>query len=114
MPVAGQEPVACLAGMALACPIDEPLLHQLIVAAHGCCRDDSVIVGCPSHNHRIEFRDDPLLRSGLQLPQSLINNSQMALARFLARTDESFDPQRVLLRSNSLLEGGDESPGPRR
>src|SRR5712691_7906554 len=54
MPVAGQEPVACFARMALARPVDEPLLHQIIVPAHGCCWDDSGIVGCPPANQGIE------------------------------------------------------------
>src|SRR6266566_4389485 len=97
MPVARQEPVTRFAGMAPARPADEPLLHQIIVAAHGCCWDDSVVVGCPSHDQRIELGDDPRLWSGLQLLQPLINGSQVALARFLAGGDDGLDPQRVLL-----------------
>src|SRR5438105_3575834 len=97
MPVAGEEPVTCFAGMALARPVDEPLLHQIIVPAHGCCWDDSVVVGCPSHNQRIELLNDPRLGSCLQLLQLLINGSQVALARFLAGGDDSLDPRRVLL-----------------
>src|SRR6266536_5703788 len=71
MPVAAQEPVTFLAGMALARPVDEPLLHQVIVPAHGCCWNNSVVVGCPSHDQRIELCDDPRLWSGLQLLQAL-------------------------------------------
>src|SRR5436305_2240803 len=36
MPVAAQEPIAFLAVMALARPVHEPLLHKVIVPAHGC------------------------------------------------------------------------------
>src|SRR5229473_625998 len=35
LPIAGEEPVACFARMALASPGDEPLLQQVIVSAHG-------------------------------------------------------------------------------
>src|SRR5947208_11998032 len=99
MPVAAQEPVTFLAGIALARPVDEPLLHQVIVPAHGCCWNNSVVVGCPSHDQRIELCDDPRLWSGLQLLQALINGSQVALARFLAWSDDGFALQRLLLRS---------------
>src|SRR5438270_3528228 len=83
MPVAGQEPVACFAGMALARPVHEPLLYQVIVTAHGCGWDDSVVVGGPSNDQRIELGDDSRLRSGLQLLQALIEGRPVALAGFL-------------------------------
>src|SRR6266566_2748821 len=104
MPVARQEPVTRFAGMAPARPADEPLLHQIIVAAHGCCWDNAVVVGCPSHDQRIELGYDPRLWSGLQLLQPLINGSQMALARFLAGGDDGLDPQRVLLANTETEE----------
>src|SRR6266566_3414914 len=104
MPVAGQQPIACSAGMALARPVYEPLLHQVIISTHGCCWDDSGVVGCPSHDQRIELLDDPRLWSCLQLLQPLINGSQVALARFLAGGDDGLDPRRVLL---ATLTSGD-------
>src|SRR5579864_4130416 len=55
LPVAVEKPITRFAGMTLARPLHEPLLHQIIVPAHGCCRDNAVIVGCPSHNQWIEF-----------------------------------------------------------
>src|SRR5207247_10937115 len=78
-------------------PADAALLDQIVVAAHGCGWDDSVVVGCPSHDQRIELCDGPRLWSGLQLLQPVINGSQVALARFLAGGDDGLDPQRVLL-----------------
>src|SRR5712692_3252219 len=75
MPVAGEEPLAFFPGMALTCPAHEPLLYEIIVAAHGGCRDNAVVVGCPSHNQWIELRNDPRLWSSLQLLQPLFNGS---------------------------------------
>src|SRR5437870_4712993 len=96
MPVAAVQPVACFAGMTLARPVDEPLLHQVIVAAHGCCWDYSVVVGCPAHDQRIELRNDPCLWSGLPLLQPLVNGRQVTFARFLAGGDDGLDPRRTL------------------
>src|SRR6266700_2165307 len=67
LPVAGQEPIPCFAGMAFARPVDELLFHQFIVSAHDSCWYDSVVVGCPSHDQWIELRDDPRLWISLQL-----------------------------------------------
>src|SRR5689334_19690033 len=54
MPVAGQEPVSRFVRMALARPLDEALLDEIIVLAQGCGFDDAIVVGCPSCNQRIE------------------------------------------------------------
>ena len=77
LPVASEEPVTGFAGMALARPGDKSLLQHLIVAAHGGCRDNAVVVGGPSHDQRIKFRDDPRLWCRLQLLQALLNSSQV-------------------------------------
>jgi hypothetical protein len=97
MPVANEQPVACFAGMTLARPVEEPLLHQVIVATHGCRWDDSDVIGCPSHDQRIEFRNDPRLWRGLQLLQSLLKGSQVTLARVLAGGDNGLAPLRLFL-----------------
>ncbi len=114
MPVAGQEPVTCFAGMALTCPAHEPLLYEIIVAAHGGCWDNAVVVGCPSHNQWIELRNDARLWSSLQLLQPLLNSSQVTLARFFAGGDDGLDPQRVFLRSRPAHERSDDGLAPRR
>src|SRR5438128_11971591 len=101
MPVAVEEPITRFTGMALARPIDESLLHQIIVAAHGCDWNNAVVVGCPSHNQRIEFFNDPRLWSCLQLLQPLIDGGQVALARFLAGGDDGLHPQRGFLPSRT-------------
>src|SRR5712692_5508082 len=66
MPIAGEQPVACFAGMAFARPVDEVLLQQIIVSTHSCGWDDSGIVGCPAANQGIELRNHPRLRICLQ------------------------------------------------
>src|SRR5712692_7033517 len=114
MPVAGEKPLAFFPGMALTCPAHEPLLQQIIISAHGCCRDNAVVVGCPSHNQWIELRNDARLWSSLQLLQTLLNSSQVTLARFFAGGDDGLDPQRVFLRSRPAHERSDDGLAPRR
>src|SRR5262249_53040711 len=101
LPVAGQEPVTCFAGMAFARPFYEPLFQQIIVSAQGWCRDDSIVVGDPSYDQRIELCNDLRLRSCLQLLQLLIDGSKVALVRFLTGSDDGLHPQRVLLPSRT-------------
>src|SRR5205085_8895575 len=81
---------------------------------HGCCWDDSVVVGSPSHDQRIELLNHLRLWSVLQVLQSLIDGSQVTLARFLAGGDDGFDPQRVFVGSKSPHEGGDNGLAPQR
>src|SRR6266699_4808921 len=96
--------------MAFARPVDESLLHQFIVPAHDCSWDDSVVVGCPSRDQRIELRNDQCLWSGLQLLQPVLNGSQVTLARLLAGADNRLHP----LRSKPARERGNDGLAPRR
>ena len=91
MPVVAEEPVACFAGMALARPAHEPLLYEIIVSAHGCGWNDTIVIGSPSHDQRIELRNDPCLWSCLQLLQPLLNGSQVTLDSFCTRSDTDLE-----------------------
>src|SRR5258708_18458720 len=108
LPVAVEKPITRLAGMTLAGPLHEPLLHQIIVPAQGCCRDNAVVVGYPSHNQWIELLNDPRLRSCLQLLQALIDGSKVSLARFLAGDNDGLHPRRGFLWSKLAHERSDD------
>src|SRR5579859_1842107 len=84
LPVAVEQPVARLAGMAFARPVQQALLDESIVPAHGCCRNNTIVVGYPSHDQRIQFLNHPCLRSHLQLQQPLIDGRQVSSVRFLS------------------------------
>src|ERR1700694_2371173 len=55
LPVAIQEPVTRFTRMTHACPVYELLLHELVILAHACGLDDSVVIARPADDERVQF-----------------------------------------------------------